>query len=174
MTDEFDKLDETNEDDLSAPKKQVLYIKLVTGDEIVGDCLGEDPNGTVVILKTPMLLSEVINPLSQTISITLSKYMIFGDYEFIPIKNTHIISMTKVVPELEDFYKSSVVFNQEVATKEIANELSRANMATKRALKNELSLSDDPFVDMLMDEDDEEELSLDLEEMTTTPNTTIH
>ncbi len=123
--------------DFEKPKAKIVYIRLITGDEIVGDCLGEDETSTMIILKSPMVMSEVINPYTHSLGITLSKYMIFGNHEVIPIKNDHIVTITTPVKELEEFYNSSVVFNEEIACREIAEELSRADKATRVAIMEE-------------------------------------
>ena len=84
-------------------------------------------------------MAEMLNPFTQSVAITLSKYMVFGSHEVLPIRMDHVISMTTPVKELEDFYNSSVVFCREVTNKEVAEELERANEATKAALTNERS-----------------------------------
>ena len=150
--------------DLEKPKAKIVYIRLITGDEIVGDCLGEDEESTMIILKSPMVMSEVINPYTHSIGITLSKYMIFGNHEVIPIKNDHIVTITTPIKELEDFYNSSVVFNEEIASKEVADELSRANRATKTAIIEERGNVNSDYVDA---EDEEGDLYIPA-------NTTLH
>jgi len=157
------------------PKQEVMYFRLTTGDELVGYRLGEDEESTIVVIKSPMLLSEVLNPMTQSVSITLSKFMIFSDYDVLPIKNEHIISMTRVIPELEEFYHSSVTFNREVASKEVASELARANRATKYAIETERHEEGDEKLNMYYDDDDDEELLDELLSGGGLPsNTTIH
>ena len=153
------------------PKQKIMYFRLITGDELVGSCLGEDPDRTMVVIKQPMVLSEVLNPITQSVSLTLSKYMIFGNYEVVPIRNDHIVSMTKVIPELEEFYHSSVLFNDEVSSKEIAKELARANRATKNATRPQEYEFDEE--DELLDLFDDDELEIPMNRMLPS-NTTIH
>jgi len=153
------------------PKQEVMYLRLTTGDELVGCRLGEDEESTMVVIKSPMLLSEVLNPMTQSVSITLSKFMIFGSYEVLPIKNEHIISMTRVIPELEEFYHSSVTFNREVASKEVASELARANRATKYAIDTERNEGEE---DLDLELEDEELMDELLSGGGLPSNTTIH
>ena len=169
---------ETKKEETIVPEQQIMYFRLVTGDELVGSCLGEDPDHTMVVIKQPMILSEIINPVTQSISITLSKYMIFSNYEVIPIKNVHIVSMTRVIPELEEFYHSSVIFSNEISSKEVAKELARANRVTKGTTNTfvvdeyEISEEDEFLLDFIDDEDD------DITEISVSrilpSNTTIH
>lgn len=170
--------DESKKEETIVPKQKIMYFRLITGDELVGSCLGEDSNRTMVVIKQPMVLSEVLNPVTQSVSLTLSKYMIFGNYEVVPIRNEHIVSMTRVIPELEEFYHSSVIFNNEVSSKEIASELARANMATKIATKlrdseqeYEIVEEEDGFLLDLLDDDDAAEIQVS---RVLPSNTTIH
>ncbi len=163
--------EEAKKEETTVPKQKIMYFRLITGDELVGSCIGEDPDQTMVVIKQPMVLSEVLNPITQSVSLTLSKYMIFGNYEVVPIRNEHIISMTKVIPELEEFYHSSVLFNDEVSSKEIAKELARANRATKIATKPQEYEFDEE--DDLLDLFDDDELEIPMNRVLPS-NTTIH
>lgn len=170
--------DESKKEETIVPKQQIMYFRLVTGDELVGNCLGEDPDQTMVVIKQPMVLSEILNPITQSVSITLSKYMIFGNYEVVPIRNDHIVSRTRVIPELEEFYYSSVIFNNEVSSKEVAKELARANKATKGVprtfIVDDYEINEeDEILFSLIDDDEDDEIDIQVSRILPS-NTTIH
>ncbi len=108
-------------------KNQLLYLKLSNGDDIVGDCLGEDEGHTMVFIKYPMLIAEVVNPLTQTLYLMLSKYMVFGKDAVIPIKTDQIIMMSFAMDEMKSFYNNSVVYHREIGEKTIIRELNKGN-----------------------------------------------
>lgn len=131
-------------EDFDNQEQHIVYLRLITGDEIVGECIGELENSEpqTIILKSPMVMSEILNPYTQSMSITLSKYMVFGSHDVMPIRMDHVVSMTTPIKELEDFYNTSVVFNQEIANKEVAEEIERANEATITVINSERKNAD--------------------------------
>ncbi len=130
-------------EDFDKQEQHIVYLRLITGDEIIGECIGEleDSHPQTIILKSPMVMSEMVNPYTQSLSITLSKYMVFG-CEVMPIRMDHIVSMTSPMKELEDFYNTSIVFNREIADKEIIEELERATESTKMTINTERKNAD--------------------------------
>lgn len=119
------------------PTPQIVYIRLLSGEEVIGLCLGEDPQKDVVVLKAPMLMSEMINPYNQSQAIVLSKFILFGDCEVIPIKNDQVVVMSTVLDEMQDFYNNSVLYTREFAHPYMLDELKQSNKAIKHAITSE-------------------------------------
>ena len=125
----------TDEDPIEEIEQKIVYIKLVTGDEVVGDCLGEDDKQTVVIIKHPMVMAEIVNPYTQAVGLTLARYSLCGPGHYVvPFKHEHIVTMTPVVDEMVSFYNNSVTFHKEIADKNVLEELESASAATKSAV----------------------------------------
>jgi hypothetical protein len=111
----------------------VIHLRLVNGDEIIGDWIGIDDQNQFRI-KHPMAVSENI---AQGVSqVVLSRYIMFMDWEILPIKPEHIMTYSPVIPEMEAYYQNSVVYNQKVVMNNVMDELKKVNGVMESMLYN--------------------------------------
>jgi hypothetical protein len=125
------------EDDLPALQQQnICYIRLSTGDEVIGDCLGETSTEDTdyVVIKSPMLMSEVTNPFTQGTNVALSKYIPLGEFTVLPINRKDIVFILPVMKEMQDLYNSSVIYTTEFVDRHIRDELTRSTKAVNKAI----------------------------------------
>ncbi len=122
------------DDDGTPAPQNVCYLRLCTGDEVIGDCLGETDDQKYVVIKYPMLVSEVSNPFTQATNVALSKYIPLGQFEVLPIDRKDIVFILPVVSEMRDFYNSSVIYTHEFVETHIRDELKRSTMAVNKAI----------------------------------------
>src|ERR1043165_7424154 len=127
-------MSENDQEEPNKQRSQICYLKLATGDEVIGECLGETitedgENKSYVVIKSPMLMSEIANPYTQSTQVALSKYIPLGEYEVLPVERKDIIFILPVVKEMEDFYTSSVVYTRQFVGQHIKEELKRSTKA---------------------------------------------
>jgi len=130
-------MDEIDDLGTAIANSKVVHIRLVTGEELVGHCVGKDQANSVYIIKTPMLISDILNPMTQTHGMIMSRYLMYSHDEFVPIRQDHVVCMSVVVPQMEEFYNNSVYYNKEVITKSVVEELERINKTTRTAIASD-------------------------------------
>jgi len=132
---------ETTESDIpnpeDMPKPYVVYLKLQSGDEIVGLCMGETEDHQLVALRAPMLMSEIPNPFTQATSIALSKYMPLGDFDVLPVQRKDIIFIVPAIPEMVEFYHGSVIYTRDFVDSHMRAELKLSTQAVYKAILQE-------------------------------------
>jgi hypothetical protein len=114
-------------------EETVHHIRLLNGDEIIGE-LVETTNSELLISK-PMVVSEKEDPNTNISTIILSKYVLFEDDSAIPFQRNHVVTCTKVLPEIKKYYYNSVEFNNRFSEPVIRKEISRINNLMEGMLK---------------------------------------
>jgi hypothetical protein len=90
-------------------KGKPIHIRLINSDEIIGE-LQETTNDNIII-KKPMVVSEITDPKTNHTNVVLSKYVLFDNNEDVTLSRNHIITMTGVLKEIGEFYYNSIEFN---------------------------------------------------------------
>lgn len=91
--------------------KPIVHLRLVNGDEILCQILRKDK--TFITVKDALVVDEVKENETGRSSIFLSKYTLTGD-DTVKLKLDHVVTMTNVASEIEDYYKNSVEYSKNI------------------------------------------------------------
>lgn len=80
----------------------IKIIKLVNGEEIVGDMTGKKQDH--ILLKNPMAIVYRYHPMASFPHIKLVKYMIFSKEEVLSFNKVDIINITNPRDSFVDYY----------------------------------------------------------------------
>lgn len=81
-------------------------IKLVSGEEIIGEVVGRDED--YVVLHCPFILVYYTNDSNYTMKITLTKFMPFLQSDICAVYNAHITIEQAASEDLVSYYKKNV------------------------------------------------------------------
>lgn len=110
-----------------------IHIRLVNGDELIGEL--ESTSNTEIMLKRPMLVSEVTDEKTKIATIVLSKYILFDDDQVFPFSKTHIVTQTNILDEIKSYYYNSIEYNSKFVEPVIRQELSKVNKVMENILR---------------------------------------
>lgn len=87
----------------------VQHFRLINKDELIGEVIYEDIR--MVILRQPLLVDEQSIGEGQKV-VCLLRYILGGDDSKIKFDRSHILTQTDVFPEIERFYRNSLISNE--------------------------------------------------------------
>jgi hypothetical protein len=93
---------------MTKPNK-VFHLRLVNGDEILCRVYRQTKN--VILVKDPLVVDEVKDNETGRSSIFLSKYTLSVENN-LSLKPEHVVTITPVAAEIEDYYKNSVEYSK--------------------------------------------------------------
>jgi|SRR3990170_2774093 len=111
---------------------QVKHLRLVNGDELIVELSGSTDN--TVLVKKPMLVSEVTDSKTKLSTIVLSKYIMFDDTD-ISLSKNHIVTQSNVLDEIRSYYYNSIEYNKLFLEPAIKNELAKVNHIMKNMIR---------------------------------------
>lgn len=114
----------------------VHHLRLINGEEIVGDILGSDKS-TITILN-PLLIEEKKDESGSVL--VLTKYIPFNKVQKCTLQKSHVITLGELHPELERYYSNSLKFSHQTE-RNMIKEISRVNILMEEALQD----SDSPL-----------------------------
>lgn len=89
--------------------ENIRYIRLVTGDELVGDVIS---NGDGYYQITdPMVLDDMQDSSTGKIGIVLNKYCPFSEDDYVSIRESDVVCSTSVHPIVKEYYYQSVRYS---------------------------------------------------------------
>jgi hypothetical protein len=89
--------------------KPVFHLRLLNGDEILCQVIRKDK--AFITVQDALVVDEVKDNETGRSSIFLSKYTLTGD-DKVKLRVDHVVTMTNVAPEIEDYYKNSVEYSK--------------------------------------------------------------
>lgn len=102
--------------------ENVQHIRLVNGEELVGDIIGID--GDSIIVDTPMVIDERSTQYGS--SIILTEYSPFSMSSVCHIDSKHIITRNQIHPVMKKYYYLSRKISKE-STERILADISEVN-----------------------------------------------
>lgn len=118
------------------PKKPIWHMRLINGDEILCQ-IGKETDNEIVV-KYPLVISEKVEKKTGKSNIVLSKYTLSKNSN-LNLKQTHIVTKTRVHDEVENFYKSSLDYSKNVLEpNQLAEMQDVADMMNEMNKPNEL------------------------------------
>lgn len=103
---------------------EVIHIRLINQDEIIGQIFNEDDNR--IFIRNPLIVEEKMDSKTNQSMVVLSRYILFHDVP-IEFKKTHIVTFSGVLPEIEDYYFNSLEYNRKIIEPRILGEIRRIN-----------------------------------------------
>lgn len=100
---------ETSNDDVFTPQL-IVHLKLINGDEIIGEFLGETQKGQYLI-KDPLIVQEQVDIMTGNIGLVLNKYVWFETKSEVLFKKLHVLSVVPIFNELVELYQNSLEYN---------------------------------------------------------------
>jgi hypothetical protein len=122
-------------------KLRVYHAKLVNGEDILGYYDGELSESGHRFYD-PMVVEERINPNSGSTVMVLNQYAPFGIREEILLPASHVVFVTPVSEEYENYYRISKTYNKKYIYPAQLKELRKVVEAMEDVLFNKDSKSD--------------------------------
>jgi len=113
--------------------QHVTHLRLVNGDEVVGELSGI--TNTEILIKKPMLVSEVTDERTKMSTIVLSKYVLFDENQDIHFSKSHVITKTHILDEIKVYYYNSIQYNTKFVEPVVKQELSKVNHVMENLLR---------------------------------------
>lgn len=93
----------------------IKLFRLVTGEEVVGESVGNDQDETYTI-KNPCAIGLTMGPNGQP-SLSMQPWLIFSDQKQVTIKDTHVLFTTtvdiKILNKYNEIFGSGIVIAQQ-------------------------------------------------------------
>lgn len=119
---------------------RVYHAKLVNGDDILGYHTGEIEEMGYRFYD-PMIIEERVNPNTGNAVMVLNQYSPFGMREEILLPASHVMFVTPVANEYENYYKISKTYNKKYVYPAQLKELNKVTEAMEDVLFNKDSKS---------------------------------
>lgn len=116
-------------------KLRVYHAKLINGDDILGYYDGQiEESGHR--FYDPMIVEERINPNTGNAVMVLNQFSPFGEREEILLPASHVVFVTMVSEEYENYYRISKTYNKKYVYPAQMKELSKVTDAMEDVLFN--------------------------------------
>ena len=125
----------------------IYHVRLITGEELLGEWLGTTEETEEIVIKTPMSMSDAGQ--HGTNGLILTRYTTFDAVEVVSFKPEHVISLAPVIDEMAEYYNLSVEYTNKVARKAVMHELNEINRTLRGILHGEQNKLD--FLDEISD-----------------------
>jgi hypothetical protein len=116
-------------------KLRVYHAKLMNGDDILGYYDGQLEQGCHRFYD-PMLVEERLNPNTGNAVMVLNQFSPFGIREEILLPTSHVLFVTPVSDEYENYYKISKTYNKKYIYPAQMKELTKVTEAMEDVLFN--------------------------------------
>lgn len=125
----------------------IYHVRLINGEELLGEWLGTTEETEEIVIKTPMALSDAAQ--NGTNGLILTRYTTFDAVEVVSFKPEHVLSLSPVIDEMAEYYNLSVEYTNKVARKAVMLELNEINRTLRGILHGEQTKID--FLDEIAD-----------------------
>lgn len=112
----------------------IRHFRLINGDELIAEYLGEDNGRENHLLYCPMIARE-----NSDGSVVLTRFMPFSDDQAISIQKSHVISISTIRTEFEEYYHNSIKYTTKFLEPSIVAKVVRTNIMMSQMINDDVT-----------------------------------